>query len=79
MKKNIKLKMNQLEMNYQKRIRSEIKLYQNLPIIFEKTEQEGSIKLITQTFENILQNETYYAITGNLKRIKKIPQKCVTK
>lgn len=58
---------------YTSKITSEIKIFQNLPIIYQKVEQEGSINLITKTFDQIFEKESIFAISGKLKRIEKIP------
>jgi hypothetical protein len=56
-------------------LKGEVKMFQNITCILEKTEQDGYITMITNTFEQILTKEMTYAVQGELKRIKKDKRK----
>ena len=56
-------------------IKSEVKIFQNICCILEKTEQDGYITLLTNTFDQILNKEMTYAVHGKIKRIEKNKRK----
>lgn len=60
---------------YYNLVRGEVKILQNICCILEKTEQDGHINLITDTFDRILNKEMTYAVHGKIKRIKKNKEK----
>lgn len=55
------------------KIKNEIKLYQNMPCILDKLEQDGNVKKLTKTFEKIFEQEIMYAIS----ELKKLQEKSV--
>lgn len=56
-------------------LKNEIKLYQNMSSILDKIEQDGNTNMIAKTFEKIFNKEMIYAISGQIKRIKKNKRK----
>ena len=50
------------------KIKNEIKLYQNMPCILDKLEQDGNVIKLTKTFESIFSQEILYAISGKFKK-----------
>ncbi len=54
------------------KIKNEIKLYQNMPCILDKLEEDGNINFLNSSFEKLFEQEINYAISGDIKRTQKI-------
>ena len=50
------------------RLRTDIKTYANMACILEKIEQEGTLTLIANTFQQIFNREFVYTVYGRLTR-----------
>lgn len=57
--------------SYFPKVRSDIKVYSNSTCILDKIEQDGNFLLMSNLFQQIVQQEIVYAVYGELTRTEK--------
>ena len=70
------MSQNNVEMtDFTKKVKEELRVFNNFSAILDKADNDGYIKLILESLSEIFNNELNFAIKGNLTRAPKTQRK----